>query len=101
MSISNAMNADHGEMILRDRLTFTDASDFRKHMVALFDAKVKTFSINLSGLIFSDSAGLGMLIVALNECNQRGIELTLLHPKGDVKALLTLTKSYERFSIVD
>ena len=100
MAIAFNIKENLGAITLRDRLTFSDAGEFRKNLFSLFDAHVNAVDINLVDLKFCDSAGLGMLMVALKECSERGLKLRLLHPKGDVKSLLELTKSYERFTIV-
>jgi len=100
MSIISKITPERGEMAIRDRFTFSDAGEFRKILFGMMDANVPTINIDLSALNFSDSAGLGMLMVALKECSDKNIALTLSHPRGDVKALLELTKSYERFKII-
>lgn len=101
MPIIDKIAADKAELLLKDRFTFSDSNDFRKRLFTIFDANVKSLSINLADLNFMDSAGLGMLMVALKECQQRDISLTLAHPRDGVKQMLELTKSYERFSILN
>ena len=101
MPILERIHADKGELVLSDKLTFADSNDYRKKLFSLFDSKVKSIAVNLSGLSFMDSAGLGMLMVALKECQQRGIILTLHQPRDGVKTMLNLSKSYDRFTILD
>jgi anti-anti-sigma factor len=100
MAIALNIKEKRGIMMLRDRLTFADAGEFRNSLFSMMDGGVSTIEIDLIDLKFCDSAGLGMLMVAHKECGQRNIALSLLRPKGDVKSLLELTKSYERFTIV-
>jgi HptB-dependent secretion and biofilm anti anti-sigma factor len=81
------------------RVTFEDASDFRKQLLRAIGGAVRHLTIDLSNTEFMDSAGLGMLLVALKECDSHAISLSLHRPKGDVKKLLELTRSDERFHI--
>ena len=101
MAIVDHINGDQAEITLSDRFTFSDSTEFRKKLFDAFDRKVRSLSINVADLTFMDSSGLGMFIVANNECQSRNISMSLRHPSGDVKSLLQMTKSYERFKIID
>jgi anti-anti-sigma factor len=81
------------------RVTFANGSEFRKQLFAAMGEQIKHLTIDLSDTQFMDSAGLGMLLVASKECQAIGASLTLLRPQGDVKKLLELTRSNERFQI--
>jgi anti-anti-sigma factor len=72
------------------QVTFAEGSNFRKQLMAAIEEKVSHLTIDLSDTEFMDSAGLGMLLVALK---------VLRRPKGAVKKLLELTRSNERFHI--
>lgn len=101
MPITKTINNDAAEIRLIGKLVFLNNADFRKILNEILEQRVKSLSIHLDDLIFMDSAGLGMLMIAYKECDQRGIALTVHRPTGDVKALLQMTKSYERFNIVE
>lgn len=101
MPITDVKNGDVAEIRLEDRLTFSDTSEFRKKLNGLLAQNPKSLSILLERLSFMDSAGLGMLIVTLEECKKRSISLSLRQPRGDVKQLLQATKCDERFQIVE
>ncbi len=101
MGISEKNNTQRSEIRLPLRFTFADSSEFRKKLFAIFDDGASFLSLDLSETKFMDSAGLGMLLVTLKECEGRGISLTLIRPQGDVRKLLDLTRSDERFHIVD
>lgn len=99
MSITERINGSTGELVLRERFTFSDSSEFRKQLNTMLDRQITSLTITLSDLEFMDSSGLGMLMVALKECQQRHISLSLSHPKGTVKQLLEMTRCNERFNI--
>jgi HptB-dependent secretion and biofilm anti anti-sigma factor len=48
--------------------------------------------LELSDLRFIDSGGLGMVLLAKDEFQRKGIALELHNPKGDVKRLLDVAK---------
>ncbi len=87
-------------IVMPARVTFADGSEFRKKLFGALEGQTNQLMINLSETIFMDSAGLGMLLVALKECNNRGVSLVLSSPKGEVLKLLELTRSNERFQIL-
>lgn len=81
------------------RFAFIDGSDFRKQLMGAVGGDVRHLTLDLSDTEFMDSAGLGMLLVALKESSSRSVSLVLHRPKDDVKKLLHLTRSDERFHI--
>lgn len=101
MPIIEILNGESAEMKLSGRITFADGSDFRKKMNNLLGKSIKSLAVDLAQVTAMDSAGLGMLMVADKECKARSIALSLHKPTGEVKSLLELTKSYERFRITD
>lgn len=101
MPIAKTINNDNAELRLSGKLTFLNGAEFNNHLSDVLRHKMRSISIYLDDLTFMDSAGLGMLMITHKECYQRDISLTIYHPAGDVKTLLQMTKSYERFHIVD
>lgn len=101
MQVIETVKGDVGELHISGKLLFINGSDFRIHLNNILKNKINFLSIYLEDLYFMDSAGLGMLMIAQKECEGRNIFLSLHHPIGDVKILLQMTKSYERFHIVD
>ncbi len=101
MTITDAINDNGCDIALSGRLTFSDTSEFRNVINTMFEQNPKSLKFDLTDLAFMDSSGLGMLIVTHNECQQRGVAMSIYHPKGDVKELLRATKSYQRFQIID
>lgn len=101
MTITKTINNDAADMYLSGKLVFLNNAEFRGVLNEIIEKKIKLLSIHLEELVFMDSAGLGMLMIAYKECDLRNITLTINRPTGDVKALLQMTKSYDRFNIVE
>jgi anti-sigma B factor antagonist len=60
----------------------------RKHLV-----------LNLGGVSYMDSAGIGELVACYKRAAEKGATLKLLNPNGKVQDLLILTKLQEIFDI--
>lgn len=100
MPIIKTITDNVADLRLSGKLTFLNGFEFHSHLNEILKIKIKSISIHLDDLTFMDSAGLGMLMITHKECYQRDIPLIIYHPAGDVKILLQMTKSYERFNIV-
>ena len=88
------------DLHLENSLTFNDSKEYRTMLAEALKDAVE-LHIHLQKLNFMDSSGLGMLIVSANEAEEKNVPLTLHQPQGDVKLLLEMTQSYDRFAIED
>ena len=75
---------------LQERMSFSDHSAFRDLLTDISRNKAKTAVFDMSELISIDSAGLGMLMIALEESRKGGWSLSLKAPQGHVRKLLEL-----------
>src|ERR1051326_4276621 len=74
------------------RLTLSDSHTQLRDLVHIFTRKgFKKFLINLAGVDFVDSDGLGELTRCYSIVRQAGGEMKLLHVQDRVQALLDLT----------
>lgn len=73
------------ELFLQGRLTFDGNAAFRTIIETLEKKSGRSAIVDLSGLDFIDSAGLGMLLLLQETC---GRGLSLRAPKGQVRRLL-------------
>ncbi|MBP2231305.1 stage II sporulation protein AA (anti-sigma F factor antagonist) [Azospirillum agricola] len=99
MQFQTRSTSDEVEVRLNGRLEFTD-HDRLSDIVGLLDGqRARRFTIDLSGLEFLDSAGLGMLLILQEEAEQRNIKLTVRGPQGDVKRSIDLARIGEIITI--
>lgn len=75
---------------IRGRLTFSDYSNFREMTQMLTEYKTKNCQIDLTGLEFIDSAGLGMLLIARDKIRAVDGQISLIGAQGQVKKMLDL-----------
>ena len=62
---------------------------------------VKLCLIDISGLRYINSSGIGVLITVLTKFRNKGGEVCLLNPSENVKKLLIITKLNAIFNIVE
>jgi anti-sigma B factor antagonist len=71
----------------------------RQAVGALLDEGRKHVVLNLGGVSYMDSAGIGELVACYKRAAEKGASVKLLNPNGKVQDLLILTKLQEIFDI--
>lgn len=84
--------ADAIEVFLSGRFEFTDHERFRDVAALVASNSGKRFILDLSGLDFIDSAGLGMLLILQEEAERGGMTLSARRAKGDVRRSIELAR---------
>lgn len=93
---------DTAEVTLRGDLTFADHEEFRNVLFALADSSgAQNIIVDVKGLGFIDSAGIGMLIIAHDEAKDRRQQLTIRGAQGQVKAALDIADLKSLIRLVD
>src|SRR5205814_10584116 len=94
---------EHDRIIVVDvvgRLTLTDGRTQLRDLVYVFTTNGhKKFLINLDGVDFVDSNGLGELTRCFSSVRQAGGEMKLVHVNARVQALLEMTRINSLFEI--
>lgn len=94
--------ADTAEVTLRGDLTFADHEAFRSVLFTLADSPdTQNIIIDVKGLGFIDSAGIGMLIIAHDEAKDRRQQLTIRGARDQVKAALDIADLKSLIRLVD
>jgi anti-anti-sigma factor len=70
-----------------------------RQLLELLDLPIAALNLDLSGVTFIDSSGIGLLIVASTHALLRGVELTLEHASPVVCVALERTGLAERFNL--
>src|SRR4030095_8237294 len=71
----------------------------REEVNKLLESDVKKVLLNLNGVTYMDSAGIGELVACYKRAAEAGARLKLLNPSGRVSDLLSLTKLQQVFDI--
>lgn len=76
---------------LEGRLTFTSGSDMGRRVQALLAGGTTQLLLNLEGVSYVDSAGLGAIVEAFTVSQQKAVRLKLLKPTERTRHLLEIT----------
>lgn len=80
------------EVELVGRLTFDATDNFREVIDSLERDGVKACVLDMKGLDFIDSAGLGLLVLAHASAGRSGIPLSMRHPQGQVREMIEVAE---------
>ena len=78
-----------------------DAVELRETLHTLVDKNVKNFVLDLKGVDWINSSGLGILISGLTTVRNNGGDLCLAQPGEKIKNILTITKLSSVFNSFD
>jgi len=76
-----------------------EASILRKNLLCHIDKGYKDFLVNLAGLDYIDSSGLGVLVGIQKRAVERGGGIVISGLKGTVKDLFELTRLTKVFEV--
>jgi len=87
---------------LAGRIVLGDGSGIVRDTIKnLIGSGQKSILLNLADVTYLDSAGLGEIVGAYATVTNQGGDIRLLHARGKVKELLTITKLYTVFVAYD
>ncbi|NLK18626.1 MAG: STAS domain-containing protein [Synergistaceae bacterium] len=69
-----------------------DSATVREKLIDLLDEGIVNLTMDLSGLTYIDSSGLGVLISLHKRCIQKGGRMTITGLRGMVEELFKLTR---------
>jgi len=87
------------EVQVKGRLTFSDHKTFRDIVKSLDSHRNKSWVIELSGLDFIDSAGLGMLLIVRDAASQHGAKVVLRGAREQAKRLIQVARFDSLFTV--
>lgn len=85
---------------MQGQFTFSDNGTFRTILDELKDRALQNVSVDFSHVDFIDSAGLGMLLLLRDECEQHGISITLASASGQVEKIFMVSKFDQLFTLL-
>lgn len=77
---------------LLGEVTAPDRSAFEAVASRVLEGGPKTVAVDLSELVYMDSAGLGFLLILLKMAEEKGASVVLAGPRGEVKEQLELAR---------
>jgi anti-sigma B factor antagonist len=89
----------HAVVALCGELDLFDAPDVASHLIAAVAAYGPSIIVDLAGLKFIDSCGLGVLVHALRWTRESGGDLSLAAPQQQARRVLEITGLIDVFSV--
>jgi len=86
-------------LILKDQLTVSDREVFDTVIDKLLARKRSKLTVDLAGLDYMDSAGLGMLLTLRDRAERASAEVVIRRPRSEVRELLLLACFDSLFTI--
>lgn len=97
----NLSNKDRNLYInLQGQFTFSDNGKFRSIIQEIESDQLKAVYLNFAAVDFIDSAGLGMLLLLRDECQERNIDVLLASASGQVEKIFLISKFDQLFTLV-
>lgn len=94
---------DQGKMIIvelkEERLDAHNSNEFKSQMLSLFEGGKNNMVIDLKGVRFIDSSGLGALVSGFKNATARNGSLKLCGLQAQVKSMFELTRLHRVFEI--
>jgi len=101
MEFKTYRTSDAVEARLTGRMEFTDHDGLREIVALIEGMRGQRFVLDLSGLEFIDSAGLGMLLILQEEAESRNIPMTVRGARGDVRRSIDLARLGDILALAD
>lgn len=95
MSLSIDKNFDevnqNWDIVVSGEVDISNADEFRNELNEAYDENPTNLKINLAGLSYIDSTGLGVIIGIFGKVKDEGHTISLIEPRENVKKLLRIT----------
>lgn len=96
LTITTSVEGDTSVVVVAGEVDASSVDELRSAVVDALSAR-PAIVIDLAGVTFMDSSGLGVLTNALNQVDEQGGKLSLRSPSSSVTRLLEITGLAERF----
>lgn len=103
MNVVCQKNGDIGIIKATGQLTAASVEAFREQVSSWqqLEDKVIHFALDMSGVDFMDSAGLGALIATLKHITERGGDMKIASLQKKPRMVFEITRAYKIFEIYD
>ena len=99
LDIAESVREDVVILTLKGRLTLGESNQVREKIAALSAAGKHNVVVDLGGVDYIDSTGLGILVICFTSLKKQGGALKLVNPNKRNVELLLLTKLHTVFEV--
>jgi anti-anti-sigma factor len=93
------IHSDNNSVEISDKISFEDHKEFRNIVDFIITSKSANISIDISGVTFIDSMGLGMFLIMRDEAKNLDKQITLVKPQGQIKKMFDISRFNDLFNI--
>jgi anti-sigma B factor antagonist len=79
-------------VVIAGEIDISNADQLKQDLTDAYDERTANMDIDVSGVSYLDSTGLGILISLYAKMKDGGKRVTLLNPRDNVKKLLKITQ---------
>ena len=103
MAVTFQLKDGVGVVVVAGALTSAGVDSFREQFVAWWQSlpEVRNVVMDLSGVDFLDSSGLGSLIALLKRVSERGGDMKIAGLQKKVRMVFEITRAFKVFEIFD
>ncbi len=103
MNLQFEVREGRGVVTLGGALTAANVDSFRDQVFRWMNEhdSVRQMVLDLGAMEFIDSAGLGLLIVLLKRCGERGGDIRIARLQKRARLVFEITRAYKVFEIFD
>lgn len=83
------------EITMRGSFTFSDNESFRDLVTLVGKGEMKSYRLDVAGLDFIDSAGLGLLVLIKEAADRSRVDIRLQGAQGQVRKMLDISQFAE------
>lgn len=87
------------KILLSGQLTFSDAQKFKQVLELATQDGMRAVTLDFLNVTFIDSAGLGMLLLLRDQCQNKHIPVSIAGAQGQVEKIFMISKFDQLFSI--
>lgn len=97
MKLNHSIDQGELRITLTDDVTFEAYSDFKRVMDLIKDEKLTRINIDMAGVAFMDSSGLGLLLLVQEESKKKNIRPRISGATGQINRLFELARFEQYF----
>ena len=92
-------NNSNVRIVIRGQFTFTDNQKFKSILEIIDQEGLHSLDLDFSEVSFIDSAGLGMLLLLRDRCQNKHITISINSAHGQVEKVFLISKFDQLFSM--
>jgi anti-anti-sigma factor len=95
MNLTMRNEGGNAKLTMNGELTFADNESLHKIVKQMGSNGMRSLAVNMSGVTFVDSAGLGLLVLLKEAADREKVDMRLKGTQGQVRKMLDISQFQE------